>query len=69
MTSKEKIQKRSKVSINYEGDSQFLILEGIFAHRLDLNYKETINIVCEEEKQICFKRRLKKGSIRKRKRD
>jgi len=57
---KRKDSKKSKVSINYEGDSQFLILEGIFAHRLDLNYKETINIVCEEEKQICFKRRLKR---------
>ena len=57
---KRKDSKKSKVSINYEGDSQFLILEGIFAHRLDLNYKETINIVCEEEKRICFKRRLKR---------
>ncbi len=57
---KRKYSKRSKVSVNYEGDNQFLILEGIFAHRLDLNYKETINIVCEDEKQICFKRRLKR---------
>ena len=48
----------SKKSINYKGESQFLILEGIFAHRLDLNYKETINIICEEKKDICFKRRL-----------
>ena len=51
---------KSEVTINYEGENQLLILEGIFAHRLDLNYNETINIVCEEEKNICFKRRLKR---------
>ena len=50
-------------SINYEGDNQLLILEGIFAHRLDLNYNETINIICEEEKDICFKRRLKRDQL------
>ena len=50
-------------TINYEGDNQLLILEGIFAHRLDLNYNETINIICEEEKDICFKRRLKRDQL------
>ena len=50
-------------TINYEGENQLLILEGIFAHRLDLNYNETINIVCEEEKDICFKRRLKRDQL------
>ena len=54
---------KSEGSINYEGDNQLLILEGIFAHRLDLNYNETINIVCEEEKDICFKRRLKRDQL------
>ncbi len=53
----------SKISINYKGDNQFLILEGIFAHRLDLNYKETINIVCGEEKEICYKRRLERDQL------
>ena len=60
---KRKDSKKSKVSINYDGDGQFLILEGIFAHRLDLNYNETINIICEEEKDICFKRRLKRDQL------
>ena len=60
---KKKDSKKSIVSINYEGDNQLLILEGIFAHRLDLNYNETINIVCEEEKDICFKRRLKRDQL------
>ena len=54
---------KSEGAINYEGDNQLLILEGIFAHRLDLNYNETINIVCEEEKDICFKRRLKRDQL------
>ena len=60
---KRKQSSHSKKSINYKGDNQFLILEGIFAHRLDLNYQETINIVCEDEKEICFKRRLKRDQI------
>ncbi len=60
---KSKQSSKSEGSINYEGDNQLLILEGIFAHRLDLNYKETINIVCEEEKDICFKRRLKRDKL------
>ena len=55
---KRRQSSHSKKIINYKGDNQFLILEGIFAHRLDLNYQETINIICEERKDICFKRRL-----------
>lgn len=54
---------KSEETINYEGDNQLLILEGIFAHRLDLNYNKTINIVCEEEKDICFKRRLRRDKL------
>ena len=60
---KRKQSSKSERSINYEVDNQLLILEGIFAHRLDLNYNETINIVCEEEKDICFKRRLKRDQL------
>ena len=55
---KRKQSSYSKKRINYKGENQFLILEGIFAHRLDLNYQETINIICEERKDICFRRRL-----------
>ena len=57
---KRKNSLHSKISINYNESNQFLILEGIFAHRLDLNYQDTINIVCEEQKELCFKRRLKR---------
>ncbi len=55
------IKKKSSYSIkkiNNKGKNQILILEGIFAHRLDLNYSNTINILCKEEKSICLKRRL-----------
>ena len=55
---KKKQSSYSKKSIKYKAENQFLILEGIFAHRLDLNYQETINIICEEKKDICLKRRL-----------
>ena len=44
--------------ISYNGRNQILILEGVFAHRLNLNYSNTVNILCKEEKQICLKRRL-----------
>ena len=60
---KRKYSSHSKISINYNEECQFIILEGIFAHRLDLNYQETINIVCEEEKEICFKRRLLRDKL------
>ena len=60
---KRKRSSKSKLKINYKDDYQFLILEGVFAHRLGLNYQETINIVCEEEKEICFIRRLKRDQL------
>ena len=37
-----------------KGENNFIIIEGIFAHRLNLNYQKTINVVCEEEKELCF---------------
>ena len=40
-----------------------LIIEGIFAHRLDINYKQTINIICIEEKEVCYQRRIKRDLI------
>ena len=44
--------------IRYKDKNQILILEGIFAHRLDIDYSNTVIILCREEKQICLKRRL-----------
>ena len=60
---KRKLSSKSKLKINYTDDLQFLILEGIFSHRLGLNYQDTINIVCKEEKEICFTRRLKRDHL------
>ena len=48
---------RSEISLNFKGENQFLIIEGIFSHLLDLDYQKTINIVCKEEKNICYGRR------------
>tara|TARA_B100000700_G_scaffold329504_1_gene451451 strand:- start:384 stop:1004 length:621 start_codon:yes stop_codon:yes gene_type:complete len=48
-------KKRSKLKYK---NKQFLILEGIFSHRLDLNYENCINIVCNERKETCLKRRI-----------
>ena len=42
---------------------KFIILEGVFAHRLDLNYNNTINILCNENKNVCYKRRLIRDKI------
>ncbi len=60
---KSKHSSHSKKSINYNKDNQLVILEGIFAHRLNLNYQETINIICEEKKETCFRRRLKRDQL------
>ena len=42
-----------RITINYKSKEQLLIIEGIFAHRLNLDYKKTINIICEEDNHIC----------------
>ena len=60
---KRKKSLQSIINLKYKGDNQFLILEGIFAHRLNLNYHKTINILCKEEKEICFRRRLKRDQL------
>ena len=51
---------KSKIKLNFNNSNQFVIIEGIFSHRLDLNYQETINIICEEKKEICYDRRIKR---------
>jgi len=54
---------QSKIQINYINNNSFLIVEGIFSHRLDLDYENTINILCKEKKEICYERRLKRDKI------
>ncbi len=60
---KRKHSSQKKIRMNYKGDQQIIILEGIFAHRLNLNYNKTINIVCLEKKETCFNRRLKRDKL------
>ena len=55
---KSKVSSKSKINIQSTNDIKFLILEGIFSHRLDLNYSEAINIICQAKKEICLQRRL-----------
>ena len=54
---------KSKINLEFNYNNKFLILEGIFAHRLDLNYHETINIECIEQRAICYKRRRIRDTI------
>ena len=60
---RSKRSSQTKRKIHYPNINKFLILEGIFAHRLDLNYEQTINILCKERKEICYQRRLKRDKI------
>ena len=55
---KRKYSSQTKKIIKYNEEIQFLIIEGIFAHRLDLDYKESVNIECKEKKEVCITRRL-----------
>ena len=42
---------------------QLIIVEGVFSHRIKLNYKSSLNILCKEKKEICYKRRLKRDEL------
>ena len=55
---KRKLSTNLKKDNKYIYKSKFLILEGIFSHRLDMDYSDSINIICKERKNICYKRRL-----------
>tara|TARA_Y100001968_G_C19218354_1_gene648369 strand:+ start:200 stop:814 length:615 start_codon:yes stop_codon:yes gene_type:complete len=60
---KKKKSTKLKREIEYKKSDKIVILEGIFAHRLDVNYKDTINILCEEKKEICYQRRLNRDQL------
>ena len=59
---KSRVSSKIIKQLSYQKD-KIIILEGIFAHRLRLNYKNTINIVCNENKETCYQRRLKRDNI------
>ena len=60
-----KIKKSRNIIMELEKKNNFryLIVEGIFAHRLNLNYKKSINIICKENREICYERRLKRDVL------
>tara|TARA_B100001250_G_scaffold338089_1_gene305092 strand:- start:23 stop:628 length:606 start_codon:yes stop_codon:yes gene_type:complete len=60
---RSKRSSQSKKQIQFKNINRFIILEGIFAHRLDLNYESTINVLCKEKKEICYQRRLQRDRI------
>ena len=60
---KRKYSSQTKKIMKYNEKNQILIIEGIFAHRLDVNYHESINIECKEKKEICFRRRLNRDKL------
>ena len=60
---RRKSSSQFKRKIQYQNSNKILIVEGIFAHRLDINYDKTINILCKEKKEICYQRRLKRDII------
>ena len=59
-----KRRKSSQLTRKREKQNKFLIIEGIFSHRINLDYKKTINIFCEETKEICYQRREKRLIIK-----
>tara|TARA_Y100001968_G_scaffold137454_1_gene125620 strand:+ start:617 stop:1219 length:603 start_codon:yes stop_codon:yes gene_type:complete len=60
---KNKKSTQSKNNLISRKNLSYLIIEGIFAHRLDLNYHKTINILCKEKKKICLERRVIRDQI------
>ena len=44
--------------LKYHNENQFIIIEGIFSHRLPINYENCTRIFCMEKRDICYKRRL-----------
>ena len=49
--------------IKSQKNIRFIILEGIFAHRLELNYNNTINIICDQKKEVCRNRRIRRDQL------
>ena len=58
-----KRKKSTHLIKNLHTKTKFLIIEGIFSHRIDINYKITLNILCKENKEICYERRLKRDKL------
>jgi len=63
-----KSKKSSKLKMNMKNKSrnQILILEGIFSHRIIKHFESyiMIKILCIENKETCYKRRLRRDLIK-----
>ena len=56
--------KKSLMSVkNNTNNNKFLIIEGIFSHRINLNYNSSINLICLEKQVTCFQRRLERDEL------
>ena len=60
---RSKISTKISRNIEHRTEMEYLILEGIFAHRLNLNYDDSLNIFCNETKEICYQRRMKRDEL------
>ena len=60
---KNKKSTRLRIKNQNKNSYEFLIIEGIFSHRLDINYKRTINIICNNNKEACYQRRIKRDNL------
>ena len=58
-----KRKKSTKSLREKEFKTKFLIVEGIFSHRIGINYRNSINIICMTDKDICYQRRLKRDEL------
>ena len=58
-----KSKESTKLVKKKNNNTQYLIIEGIFSHRLNINYKSAVNILCSEKKENCFARRLRRDKL------
>ena len=60
---KRKKSTKELKTLEMKNEKSFIILEGIFAHRLNLDYINSINILCKAEKNLCYKRRMERDLL------
>ena len=60
-----KTRKSTKLiqKINYQNDNQYMIVEGVFSHRLEIDYVNTIRIFCMGNREECYERRKIRDQI------
>ena len=56
-------KKSTQIISKKQNKIQLLIIEGVFSHRINFKFKSSLNILCNENKEICYKRRLKRDQL------